>query len=85
VLITIIAVGVATGIDVSYLHVDPTDAGAQQPAWMRALTDGVETATNIIFSAECTLKIVARGRAPRAYFTDPREVSNDMAHKVSRL
>ena len=71
ILLCIIAVGVATGVDVTYLHGE--DGAA--PAWTGPFTAAVATATSVVFALECALKIVARGVTPLAYFTDPSEGS----------
>lgn len=63
----ILLVGLATGIDVTYVH------NATVPQWALMFTEITSKATLAVFTLEAALKIVAFGRQPQRYFTDEFE------------
>ena len=65
----ILLVGIATGIDVTYVHKETV------PQWALLFTEISSNATLAIFTLEAALKIVAFGRQPQRYFTDEFEGS----------
>jgi hypothetical protein len=60
----ILLVGIATGVDVTFVH------AATTPLWAKLVGDITSNVTLGVFTIECVLKVVAFGRKPKMYFTD---------------
>ena len=64
----ILLVGIAMGIEATYIH----DEGGF-PEWASISTEIVSTGTLVVFTVEAILKVLAFGRFPALYFTDPKD------------
>ena len=60
----ILMVGICTGLDVENRDGNPG---------VTAFVDVVSVVTSAVFTIECVLKIVAEGKKPGRYFTDPND------------
>lgn len=78
VMLNILLIGVATGVDLE------TGGGAGLPS-VRAFVSTAAGLTTVVFAAESALKIVAEGRHPYRYFTDPENGEGLLAYTCRSL
>ena len=75
VLAWIVAVGIATGLDLEYLGNEQIyyDDDYTAPAWIRPFVNITMNVATFIFTTECVLKLLAEGTEPLRYFTHPED------------
>ena len=75
VLAWIVAVGVATGLDLEYLGDEQVyyDDDFTAPVWISPFVNNIMNVATFIFTMECVLKLLAEGTEPWRYFTHPED------------